>query len=356
MTIAELTKEAIAFLKTLIQTQSFSKEEQLTAVLIEDWFKKKEIPFHRQGNNIWAYNKFFNEKKPTILLNSHHDTVKPNKNYTRDPYEANVENGKLYGLGSNDAGGCLVSLMATFAYFYDRNNMGYNFIIAPTAEEEISGLNGIKSIIDQFKNVEFAIVGEPTLLDLAIAEKGLLVLDITVKGTAGHAAHRYEDQPVFNALPVLEWFKNYEFPEVSEQLGKVKMTVTQINAGSQHNVVPGELNLVVDCRVTDKYQNKEVFEIINKAIGSNKVEVKARSFRLNSSSISPEHPVVKAGVAMGKNTYGSPTLSDQTNLTCPSLKMGPGDSTRSHSADEFIYIKEIEEGIKTYIKLLEKII
>ncbi|WP_010179206.1 M20 family metallo-hydrolase [Aquimarina agarilytica] len=356
MTIAELTTEAIEFLKTLIQTQSFSKEEQLTAVLIEDWFNKKGIPFHRHGNNIWAYNKFFDQDKPTVLLNSHHDTVKPNKNYTRDPFEAKVEGDQLFGLGSNDAGGCLVSLMATFAYFYEQADMAYNFIIAPTAEEEISGLNGIKSIVDQFKNVEFAIVGEPTLLDLAIAEKGLLVLDISIKGTAGHAAHRYEDQPVFNALPVLEWFKNYEFPKVSEQLGKVKMTVTQINAGSQHNVVPGELNLVVDCRVTDQYQNKEIFEIINEAIGSDKVVVKARSFRLNSSSISPEHPVVKAGIAMGKNTYGSPTLSDQTNLTCPSLKMGPGDSTRSHSADEFIYISEIKEGIKTYIELLEKIL
>ncbi|WP_010523485.1 M20 family metallo-hydrolase [Aquimarina agarivorans] len=356
MTIAELTEEAIEFLRQLIQTQSFSKEEQSTALLIEDWFKKKEIPFQRQGNNIWAFNKFYDKAKPTILLNSHHDTVKPNKNYTRNPFEATIEDGKLYGLGSNDAGGCLVSLMATFAYFYERADMVYNLIIAPTAEEEISGLNGIKNIVNQFENIEFAIVGEPTLLDLAVAEKGLLVLDITIKGTAGHAAHRYDDQAIFNALPVLEWFKTYEFPKISDQLGKVKMTVTQINAGSQHNVVPGELNLVVDCRVTDKYQNKEVFEIINTAIGTDKVLVKPRSFRLNSSSISPEHPVVKAGIAMGKQTYGSPTLSDQTNLTCPSLKMGPGDSKRSHAADEFIFINEIEEGIKTYIELLDKIL
>ena len=354
--IEKLTEEAIELLKKLIETQSFSKEEEPTALLLEEWFQSQNIPFERQDNNLWAKNEHFDKSKPTILLNSHHDTVKPNKNYTRDPFEAKIEDGKLYGLGSNDAGGCLVSLLATFAYFYDKENLAYNFIVAPTAEEEISGLNGIKSIVDQFENVEFAIVGEPTLLDLAIAEKGLLVLDVTVKGTAGHAAHRYEDQPVFNALPVLEWFKKFEFPKVSEQLGKVKMTVTQINAGSQHNVVPGELNMVVDCRVTDQYQNKEVFEIVNQAIGSEKVEVKPRSFRLNSSRIDPNHPVVKAGIAMGKKTYGSPTLSDQTNLTCPSLKMGPGDSTRSHSADEFIYIAEIEEGIRTYIELLEKIV
>lgn len=354
--IEKLTEEAITFLKTLIKTQSFSKEEEPTALLIEAWFNQKGIPFERQGNNIWAYNKYFDEHKPTILLNSHHDTVKPNKNYTRNPFEAKEEEGKLYGLGSNDAGGCLVALMATFLYFYERENIAYNFIIAPTAEEEISGLNGIKSIVDQFKNVEFAIVGEPTLLDIAIAEKGLMVLDITVKGTAGHAAHRFDDQPIYNALPVIEWIKNYTFPKVSEQLGAIKMTISQINAGSQHNVVPGELQMVVDCRVTDAYQNKEVFEIVNKAIGSEKVIVTPRSFRLNSSKIDPKHPVVLAGIAMGKNTYGSPTLSDQTNLTCPSLKMGPGDSNRSHSADEFIYIREIGEGIETYIELLEKIV
>lgn len=354
--IEKLTKEALELLKTLIKTQSFSREEEPTALILEDWFTSKNIPFKREGNNLWAYNKYFDGSKPTVLLNSHHDTVKPNKNYTRDPFDNSIEEGKLYGLGSNDAGGCLVSLMATFAYFYESENLTYNLIIAPTAEEEISGLNGIKSILPHFKNVEFAIVGEPTLLDLAIAEKGLLVLDIKVKGTAGHAAHIYEDQAMQNTIPVLEWFKNYEFPLISEQLGHVKMTVTQINAGSQHNVVPAEVNLVVDIRVTDKYQNKEVFEIVNNALGSDRVEVVARSFRLNSSCISPDHAVVKAGIAMGKNTYGSPTLSDQTNLDCPSLKMGPGDSTRSHSADEFIFVHEIEEGIKTYIELLEKIL
>lgn len=354
--ITDLTKESIELLKKLIQTQSFSKEEEGTAAILEAWFEGKAIPFQREGNNIWALNKHYNNAKPTILLNSHHDTVRPNKNYTRDPFDPSEEEGKLFGLGSNDAGGCLVSLMATFAYFYKREDLKYNLIIATTAQEENSGLDGVKSILHHFENLEFALVGEPTLLDLAIAEKGLMVLDITIKGTAGHAAHRYDDQPIFNTLPILEWFKGFQFPLISEQLGKVKMTVSQINAGTQHNVVPGELKLVVDVRVTDKYSNREVYDIVCKHIASEKVIVKARSFRLNSSSISPEHAVVKAGVAMGKNTYGSPTLSDQANLNFPSLKMGPGDSTRSHSADEFIYISEIEEGVKTYIELLNKII
>ncbi len=354
--IEVLTSEAIDLLKQLIVTQSFSKEEENTAAILEEWFHEKGIPFQREGNNIWAKNKYFNNAKPTVLLNSHHDTVRPNKNYTRDPFAATVEDGKLFGLGSNDAGGCLVSLMAAFAFFYEKEDLAYNLIVAPTAQEENSGLDGVKSILHHFENVEFALVGEPTLLDLAIAEKGLMVLDITIKGTAGHAAHRYDDQPIFNALPVLNWFKDFQFPIISEQLGKVKMTVSQINAGTQHNVVPGELKLVVDCRVTDAYSNREVYDIICKHVASEKVIVEARSFRLNSSSISSEHPIVKAGESMGKKTYGSPTLSDQANMSFPSLKMGPGDSTRSHSADEFIFIAEIEEGIKTYIELLNKIL
>ena len=354
--IEKLQQEALELLQKLIVTQSFSKEEEPTAAIIEAWFQNKSIPFHRKGNNIWAFNKYYDESKPSILLNSHHDTVKPNKNYTRDPFEAKIEEGKLYGLGSNDAGGCLVGLMATFAYFYESENLKYNLIIAPTAEEENTGLNGVASILNEFPEPEFAIVGEPTLLDLAIAEKGLMVLDIKVKGTSGHAAHIFEDQAMMHTIPVLQWFQNFEFPKVSEQLGKVKMTVSQINAGTQHNVVPAEVNLVVDIRVTDAYQNIEVYNIINDAIGSDKVAIKARSYRLNSSGIDPEHAVVKAGIALGKNTYGSPTLSDQTNFNFPSLKMGPGDSKRSHSADEFIFVDEVNVGVASYIELLSKII
>ncbi|MHA7057536.1 M20 family metallo-hydrolase [Aquimarina sp. M1] len=342
-------------LHTLIETQSFSSEEEGTAKLIENWFREYGIPFERENNNIWAYNKYFDETKPAILLNSHHDTVKPNGNYTNDPFRAFVKDGKLFGLGSNDAGGCLVSLIATFTYFYDKENLNYNIVIAATAEEESSGPLGLKSILQHLKNVEFAIVGEPTLMQLAIAEKGLLVLDVSVKGTASHAAHPNDDNAIYNTLKVIDWFKNYTFEKSSETLGKVKMTVTQIDAGNQHNVVPSHCNLVVDIRVNDHYKNEEILEVIKKAMPNN-VDVKPRSLHLGSSSIPKDHPIVKSGIALGRTTYGSPTLSDQSVLNCPSLKLGPGDSTRSHSADEFIHVDEIEEGVELYIKILEGIV
>lgn len=352
--IATLQKEAIALLKSLIETQSFSKEEEPTADLLTLWFEKKGIPIKRELNNVWAVNKHFDDSKPTILLNSHHDTVKPNVAYTRNPFEAKVEDGKLFGLGSNDAGGCLVGLISAFVYFYDKENLKYNFVFAATAEEEISGENGIAHMQPIFPKIDFAIVGEPTLLDLAIAEKGLVVFDAKVSGTPGHAAHiKNEDNPIFKALKDLEWFQNYQFPKVSKALGEVKMTVSQIKAGKQHNVVPSELNFVVDCRVTDMYTNEEIAEIVAK---NTECEVIPRSLRLNSSSISPDHEIVKAGLTLGKKTYGSPTLSDQCRLSCPSLKIGPGDSLRSHSADEFIYVHEIEEGVSFYIELLSKIV
>ncbi|WP_299256455.1 M20 family metallo-hydrolase [uncultured Aquimarina sp.] len=353
--IQELTNKSIELLHKLIETQSFSSEEEGTAKLIEDWFFQYNIPFERENNNIWAYNKYFDETKPTILLNSHHDTVKPNGNYTNDPFKAFVEDEKLYGLGSNDAGGCLVSLITTFTYFYNRDNLKYNFVIAASAEEESSGPLGLKSILKYLKNVEFAIVGEPTLMQLAIAEKGLLVLDVSVKGTASHAAHPNDDNAIYNTLKVIEWFKNYKFKKSSETLGDVKMTVTQINAGNQHNVVPSHCNLVIDIRVNDAYKNEEVLEIVKDAMPKN-VEVKPRSLHLGSSSIPKDHAIVKSGINLGRTTYGSPTLSDQSVLSCPSLKLGPGDSTRSHSANEFIYVDEIKEGVALYIKILEGIV
>ncbi|WP_299438688.1 M20 family metallo-hydrolase [uncultured Aquimarina sp.] len=351
----QLTENAIELLHKLIETQSFSSEEEGTAQLIENWFNQYNIPFERENNNVWAYNKHFDDAKPTILLNSHHDTVKPNGNYTNDPFKAFVEDGKLYGLGSNDAGGCLVSLIATFTYFYDRKGLNYNFVIATSAEEESSGPLGLKSILKHLKNVEFAVVGEPTLMQLAIAEKGLLVLDVSVKGTASHAAHPNDDNAIYNTLEVIEWFRGYKFEKKSETLGDVKMTVTQINAGNQHNVVPSHCNLVVDIRVNDKYKNEEVLEIVKQAMPDN-VEVKPRSLHLGSSSIPKDHPIVVSGIALGRTTYGSPTLSDQSILSCPSLKLGPGDSTRSHSADEFIYVEEVKEGVALYIKTLEGIV
>ena len=347
-----LTAEAIELLKNLIETPSFSSEEDQTAILIENWFKTNNIPFERANNNVWAYNKYFDKNKPTLLLNSHHDTVKPNTAYTNDPFQAFVEEGKLFGLGSNDAGGALVSLLATFTHFYNNENLSHNIVIVASAEEESSGKDGLNSVLQHLPHLELAIVGEPTQMELAIAEKGLLVLDVNVKGTASHAAHINPDNSIYNTLKTIEWFRDYKFEKVSEVLGPVKMTVTQINAGKQHNVVPADTNLVVDVRVNDKYSNSEIYETIKQHVNSDKVNVIARSLNLNSSSIDKNHPLVQAGIALGRTTYGSPTLSDQSVLYCQSLKMGPGDSPRSHTANEFIYIHEIQEGIQIYINML----
>jgi acetylornithine deacetylase len=344
-----LTQEAISLLEALIETPSFSTEEDKTALLIENWFNQNEIPFNRENNNVWAFNKYFDNTKPTLLLNSHHDTVRPNQAYTNDPFEAIVKDGKLFGLGSNDAGGCLVSLLATFTHFYAKENLPYNIVIIGSAEEENSGKNGLNSVLKYLPELDCAIVGEPTLMQLATAEKGLLVLDVKIKGTPSHAAHQNEDNAIYKTIPVMEWFKNYTFDKISEQLGPVKMTVTQINAGKQHNVVPSECDLVVDIRVNDCYSNPEILEAVKKHVNA---EVIPRSMNLSSSSIPESHGLVQAGIALGRTTYGSPTLSDQSVLSCKSLKLGPGDTLRSHSADEFIYLNEIEEGIQLYIKIL----
>jgi acetylornithine deacetylase len=354
MGIEKLTENAISLLKNLIETQSFSKEEENTAKLIEGWFVENGISFSRSKNNIWATNKHFDERKPTMLLNSHHDTVKPNSAYTRDPFKAVIEEGKLYGLGSNDAGGCLVSLMATFTHFYAQENLTYNLVIVASAEEENSGAFGLNSMLELIPTIDVAIVGEPTLMNLAIAEKGLVVFDAIVEGTPSHAAHPNNNNSIYKTIEVLQWFKDYKFEKTSEALGDVKMTVTQINAGSQHNVVPAHVNLVVDVRVNDAYSNQEIAAILQEKAPCTKIT--PRSLRLNSSSISIDHDLVKAGIVIGRETYGSPTLSDQAALTCQSVKLGPGDSTRSHSADEFIYISEIEEGISIYIEILNRVI
>ncbi|OIQ23141.1 M20 family metallo-hydrolase [Lacinutrix sp. MedPE-SW] len=352
--IEKLTTRAIALLKQLIETQSFSSEEGPTAAHIEQWFTNQNIPFKRTKHNVWATNKHFDDSKPTLLLNSHHDTVKPNNGYTKDPFKAIVEDGKLYGLGSNDAGGCLVSLLATFAYFYNQENLKYNLVIVASAEEESSGENGLNSMLSVIPKVDVAIVGEPTLMNLAVAEKGLVVFDAIVKGTPSHAAHPNNNNAIYNSISVLEWFKNHKFDKTSEALGDVKLTVTQINAGKQHNAVPAEVKLVVDVRVNDKYSNQDIVAILQKEAPCDSIA--PRSTKLNSSSIPIDHPLVIAGIEIGRSTYGSPTLSDQAVLSCPSLKLGPGDSTRSHSADEFIYVNEIEEGIRIYIELLEKVL
>jgi acetylornithine deacetylase len=347
------TQKYITLLQSLIETPSFSKEEDKTADILANFLHAEGISSYRKLNNVWAYNQHFDENKPSILLNSHHDTVKPNAGYTRNPFKADIEDGKLYGLGSNDAGAALVSLLATFLHFYKQENLKYNLIWAGTAEEEISGNNGIELIFPEFKNVEFAIIGEPTLMNLAIAEKGLMVLDCIAKGRSGHAARDEGENAIYKALKDIAWFQTYKFPKESEFLGPVKMSVTIIQAGKQHNVVPDECHFTVDVRTTDQYSNEEVLNIIKTHIKS---EVKPRSVRLKPSFISPDHSIVKAGIALGRKTYGSPTTSDQALLTIPSLKMGPGDSARSHTADEFVFIHEMEEGIDLYVKMLKKVI
>lgn len=351
--IETLQKDSLELLKNLISIQSFSKEEDKTADLIGQFLQERGIKIHRKLNNIWAYNQHFDANKPTVLLNSHHDTVKPNSGYTRDPYEPKVEDGKLYGLGSNDAGGCLVSLIATFLYFYAQEDLAYNICLATTAEEEISGNNGLECIIPDLGELEFAIVGEPTEMQLAIAERGLLVLDCTVTGKAGHAAREEGDNAIYKALKDIEWFRNYRFAKVSEVFGPLKMSVTIINAGSQHNVVPATCTFTVDVRVTDAYSNEEVLRIIRTNVDC---DVKARSVRLKPSSIDKEHPLVQSGIALGRTTYGSPTTSDQALLSIPSVKVGPGDSARSHMADEYVFVKEIAEGIQLYIDMLKPVI
>ena len=348
-----VTQEAIALLKDLISIQSFSSEEDQTAARIEQWFSDHDIPSERIQNNVYAFNANFDENKPTLLLNSHHDTVKPNSAYTKDPFHPHVEDGKLYGLGSNDAGGALVSLIALFTHYYEHPNPSYNLILAATAEEESSGPNGLNSLLPQLPPIDVAIVGEPTLMQLAVAEKGLVVFDGKVEGTASHAAHPNADNPILKLPKVIEWLQAFSFEKSSEVLGPVKLTVTQVNAGKQHNVVPAAVDLVIDVRVNDCYSNQEIVDLLQKDAP---LTLTPRSTDLNSSAIPIDHPLVEAGLELGRETYGSPTLSDQAKLSCPSLKLGPGDSTRSHTADEYIYVQEIEEGIELYIALLNKIL
>ncbi len=343
---------ALDLLQQLISIPSFSKEEDKTAGLLVGFMKYHGMEPERKGNNVWAKNKFFDTNKPTILLNSHHDTVKPNPGYTRDPFSANIENGKLFGLGSNDAGGPLVSLLMTFLYLHDLSDLKYNFVLAATAEEEISGTSGIELIWKDLPKIDFAIVGEPTLTDIAIAEKGLLVLDCVSQGKAGHAAREEGVNAIYKALEDIEWFRNYKFPKISEALGEIKMSVTMITAGQAHNQVPPECKFTVDIRVTDAYTLEEIVEVVKKNVTCT---VTPRSLRMRSSGVSSDHPLAKAGKQIGKKLYGSPTTSDQALIPVPSIKMGPGDSARSHSADEFIYIREIEEGIESYIALIEKL-
>jgi acetylornithine deacetylase len=352
--ITVLQQEAKQLLEKLIATPSFSKEEDKTADLIQDYLHQKKVKTERKKNNILALNAHYDAAKPTLLLNSHHDTVKPNKGFTLDPFTPIEKDGKLYGLGSNDAGGCLVSLIATFLYYYDQVNLPFNIILVASAEEEISGHDGIELTLPLLPKIDFGIVGEPTLLEMAIAERGLLVLDVVATGKAGHAAREEGESALYKILPDIEWFKSFEFEKVSNLLGKVKMSVTVIETeNKQHNVVPSTCKMVIDVRVNELYSFEEILETIKKNVQST---VTPRSLRMRSTGIAINHKLIQAGIALGKGYYGSVTTSDKALMPFPTLKMGPGDSARSHTADEFIFVKEIEEGIHTYIQLIDKMI
>jgi acetylornithine deacetylase len=352
--INTLQEQAIGLLKQLISTPSYSKEENDTAELIVQFFEKHHIPCRRVGNNVYAKNRHYDPEKQSILLNSHHDTVRPNKGYTLDPFTPTVKDGKLYGLGSNDAGGCLVSLIATFLHFYDQENLNHNVVFAASAEEEISGVNGIELVLPFLGQIDFGIVGEPTRLEMAVAERGLMVIDCTAQGRAGHAARNEGENALYKALDDISWIRSYQFPKVSPLLGESRMSVTVIETENrQHNVVPSSCRFVIDVRVNELYTFDEILEALRQNLKS---QFKPRTTRMKSTSISLDHPLVKAGLALGRGYYGSPTTSDKALMPFPTLKMGPGDSARSHTADEFIFIDEIKEGIDMYIQLLDEFI
>lgn len=351
MEITQLQEQAILLLQQLIETPSLSREEDQTASLLQRHLEGQGIKTQRFQNNVYALPKELDPQKPMVLLNSHHDTVKPAKGWQRDPFRASLEGEQLFGLGSNDAGASLVGLIACFQYFYHKE-LPVNLILAASAEEEISGPNGIAALLPQLPQIDAALVGEPTEMQMAIAEKGLMVVDGEAVGQSGHAAREEGINALYIALEDIHKIKHYSFDKVSSLLGPTKATVTQIQAGSQHNVVPDRCQFVIDVRTNERYSNQEVFALLDSATQSN---LKARSFRLNSSGIALDHPLVKSGLALGKSTYGSPTLSDQALMSFSSLKMGIGDSARSHTADEFIYLSEIREGIKDYIRLIEGI-
>lgn len=345
-------RDALVLLKGLISLPSYSGEEDKTADLIEGFFKERSVPCQRIANNVIARNRKFDPGRPSLLLNSHHDTVRPNAGWTRIPFTPVEEGGRLYGLGSNDAGGALVCLIAAFLEYMERPDLPANLILVASAEEENSGPSGIELVLRHIDRPAFAIVGEPTQLRMAVAEKGLMVLDCASEGRSGHAARSEGVNAIYAALPDIGWFRTFRFPEESATLGPVKMSVTQIQAGTQHNVVPDVCRFVVDVRTTDAYSNEQVLDIIRQHV---QCKVVARSTRLQPSGISPDHPLVLAAGRLGIDTFGSPTCSDQALMPFPSVKIGPGDSARSHTADEHIGLDELQEGLRVYDALLNEL-
>ncbi len=345
----EITKKAIDLLSRLIETQSYSGEEQETADILSNYLRQHGYEVNQKGNNVWARSNHQDSTKPTLLLNSHHDTVHATSKWINDPFKANLLEGKLIGLGSNDAGGPLVSLLHTFIEL-DKKEQPYNLVFLASAEEESSGKNGVPIVLDDLGTIDVGVVGEPTSMDMAIAERGLVVLDCTAHGESGHAARGEGKNAIYLAMKDIEWFKSYRFEKESEVLGAINMTVTQINAGSLHNVVPDECSFVVDVRPNEYYSNTEMVDFIKEQV---KCEVTPRSLHLNASGIQATHPLVQQAVALGIHTYGSKTMSDQVHMPFPTIKMGPGDTRRSHTADEYIYVDEIDAGIQIYLQLLD---
>lgn len=352
LTQNEVKNKAVELLKQLIKIESFSGEEDKTADTIFNFLVENGAEVHRQNNNVFSFHSAIDPTKKTILLNSHHDTVKPGNSWTYNPFEATLEGDKLIGLGSNDAGASAVSLLATFIYLLHRP-LHYNLIVAITAEEENSGSLNVGSLLPSLPKIDLGIVGEPTQMDMAIAERGLIVYDIDVLGKTGHAAREEGINAIYLANDLIQKIQDFEFEKVSEFMGNVKMTITQIEAGKQHNVVPDLCKIVMDVRVNEFYTNEEVDEILQKQFASEDIILKPRSLRLNSSRIEENHPIVQKGIDLGCMTYGSPTLSDQSMMNFTTVKIGPGDSARSHTPDEYIYISEIQHGIERYIQLLE---
>ena len=346
------TSEALTLLQALIGIPSISREEEAAADFLQNYIEESGIMTGRSGNNIWCISPMFDTNKPTILLNSHIDTVKPVNGWRKHPFTPKQDNGKLYGLGSNDAGASVVSLFQAYRYL-STTEQAYNLIFLASCEEEVSGKNGIESVLPQLPPIALGIVGEPTEMHPAVAEKGLMVLDVTAHGKSGHAARNEGENAIYKILPDIQWFQSHQFPNVSPLLGPVKMTVTQINAGTQHNVIPDTCTAVVDIRSNECYSNQELFEEISRHINC---EVKTRSFRLTSSSTPLDHPFIQRAVSLGRVAFGSPTLSDQALMNFPSVKIGPGKSSRSHTADEYVMIQEITEAIDLYIQILDGLV
>jgi len=349
MDFRDYTNDAVALLKALIATPSVSRSEQQAADLMGSYLERWHLPYGREGNNLWVGCQDWDDRRPTVMLNAHIDTVKPVSTWTRDPFSPTLEGDTLYGLGSNDCGGGLVSLLQAYRIMLSRPR-SYNILWVASAEEEVSGQDGFSRVLHRLPPVDVAIVGEPTGMQPAIAEKGLMVIDGYAHGVSGHAARNEGVNAIYEALDDLVWLRDYRFRKESPLLGPTKMTVTVVEAGTQHNVIPDALHFVIDIRTNEYYQNEYVFEFLRKHM--KKCELKARSFRLHSSSIPESHPLIQRCLQMGMKPFGSPTLSDQALMPFPSFKLGPGDSARSHSANEFIRISEIEQAIGTYVHLL----